>query len=160
MIALDATNRKRPNNEKIEDLIAYIRNKEPNCLLMADISNEDEAIRAADLGFDCISTTLIGYTKETVGVSLFDESFLLLKSLVNSVNVPIIAEGKMSTPALARSALTNGAYAVVVGSAITRPKKLRKLSLKNYIKFSYSHLKPGLFVHNDQTVLFVVINTC
>ena len=35
--------------------------------------------------------------------------------------VPLIAEGSIDTPEQARAALDAGAYAVIVGSAITRP---------------------------------------
>lgn len=36
--------------------------------------------------------------------------------------VPLLAEGRIATPEQAREALALGAYAVVVGSAITRPQ--------------------------------------
>ena len=60
MIALDATKRQRPNKESLKELIDYIH--ENKVLVMADISTYDEAIEAANLGADCVSTTLSGYT--------------------------------------------------------------------------------------------------
>lgn len=62
VIALDATNRTRPNGEKLEDLIKYIRENAPQVEIMADCSNYEEAKRADELGFDYIGTTLRGYT--------------------------------------------------------------------------------------------------
>jgi len=45
----------------------------------------------------------------------------IIRQLSATVSVPILAEGRIRTPAQARQALAAGAYAVVVGSAITRP---------------------------------------
>ena len=56
MIALDATFRKRPNDEKIEDLVKYIHDN--NRLAMADCSTYEECMEAERIGFDCVSTTL------------------------------------------------------------------------------------------------------
>jgi N-acylglucosamine-6-phosphate 2-epimerase len=36
--------------------------------------------------------------------------------------VPVVAEGRITTPGEARAALDAGAWAVVVGGAITRPQ--------------------------------------
>ena len=61
IIAIDATNRKRPNDEKLEDLLQLI--KTHNKIALADISTYEEGINAEALGFDLVSTTLSGYTK-------------------------------------------------------------------------------------------------
>ena len=61
VIALDATKRSRPNGEKIEDLIKYIRENAPEVEIMADCSNYEEAKRADELGFDYIGTTLLAH---------------------------------------------------------------------------------------------------
>lgn len=122
MLALDATNRKRPNNEQLKDLVDYVKEHAPKTALMADTSTVAEAIEAEKLGFDCVGTTLIGYTNETKGQSLYANDFALLKEIKEKVSIPIVAEGKLNTPELARQALENGADFVVVGSAITRPQ--------------------------------------
>ena len=126
IIATDATNRKRPNDEKIEDIVKYVRTHAPDVALMADISSIDEAIEAEKLGFDCISTTLVGYTEESKGTSMADNDFAILKEMVESVSTPIIAEGQIDTPLKAAQSLENGAHFVVVGGAITRPQQLTK----------------------------------
>ena len=64
IIAMDATKRKRPNNEKLEEIVVHLREISP-ALLMADIASIDDAKQAVELGFDFISTTLSGYTEET-----------------------------------------------------------------------------------------------
>lgn len=126
MIAIDATNRKRPGGERLEDIVAYVRKHAPDIALMADISTIEEAVSAEKLGFDCVSTTLIGYTEETEGTSLADNDFSLLKQLVEKVSIPVVAEGKLDTPAKAANALELGVLFVVVGSAITRPQGITK----------------------------------
>ena len=63
IVALDGTLRKRPNGEKLEDLLKYIKSK--NKLAMADVATYTEAKNAYELGFDIVSTTLSGYTTET-----------------------------------------------------------------------------------------------
>lgn len=118
MIAIDATNRNRPNNENLEELINYIKSK--NVLVMADISNYEEAIKAYEYGVDCISTTLSGYTPYTK--KLEGPDFDLIEKLVKELDIPIIAEGRINTPEELAKALSIGAYSAVVGSAITRPQ--------------------------------------
>lgn len=44
-----------------------IRARYPSVLLMADIATIDEAVTAERLGFDCVGTTLYGYTADTAG---------------------------------------------------------------------------------------------
>lgn len=67
LIALDATARPRPGGQRLDALVAEIRAKYPSVLLMADISTAEEALTAQSLGFDCVGTTLYGYTAETEG---------------------------------------------------------------------------------------------
>lgn len=118
MIALDATNRKRPNNESLEELIKYI--KANNVLVMADISNYEEAMTAYEYGADCVSTTLAGYTPYT---PCFDgPDFELTERLVRNLEIPVIAEGKINTPEDLEEVLKIGVHSAVVGSAITRPQ--------------------------------------
>lgn len=118
MIAIDATNRNRPNNENLKELINYIKSN--NVLVMADISNYEEAIKAYEYGVDCISTTLSGYTPYTK--KLEGPDFDLIEKLVKELDIPIIAEGRINTPEELKKALNIGAYSAVVGSAITRPQ--------------------------------------
>lgn len=124
MIALDATMRNRPGGVTIEELVSYARSKNPAVQLMADISTVEDAIQAEKLGFDCVSTTLYGYTNETNGHKLYDEDFAFLKSIVNEVSIPVIAEGNIMTPEMLKRAFELGVFSVVVGGAITRPQQI------------------------------------
>ncbi|SNZ15925.1 N-acylglucosamine-6-phosphate 2-epimerase [Terribacillus aidingensis] len=124
MIAMDATERKRPNNIDLSELVAYVRDKNPSIQLMADIATLEEAIQAEQLGFDCVSTTLYGYTEETNKKKLYDNDFEFLRQVIEHVRIPVIAEGNVLTPEMAKRCLQIGAYAVVVGGAITRPQQI------------------------------------
>ncbi len=118
MIALDCTKRRRPNNESLEDLIRYIKDR--GILVMADISNYEEALCAASLGVDCVSTTLSGYTEYTEKINGPD--FQLIKNIVRDLRVPVIAEGRIDTPEDLEEVYKLGVHSAVVGSAITRPQ--------------------------------------
>jgi putative N-acetylmannosamine-6-phosphate epimerase len=87
--------------------------------VLADIATVEEAMAAADAGADFVLSTMRGYTSDTAAVCSFDLAFI--RELVRRSPVPVIAEGKIESPDEAREALEAGAYAVVVGSAITRP---------------------------------------
>ncbi len=130
MIAIDATDTQRPQGESIEEFIKKVRERVPNTLLMADIATLEEAVRAEKLGFDCVSTTLIGYTEQTKGLNIADNDFSILKEIVAALNVPVIAEGNVNTPQKAKRCLDIGAHSIVVGSAITRPKWITERFIK------------------------------
>lgn len=122
MIALDATKRTRPNGENLKDLIDYIKSK--GILVMADISTYEEAIKAEELGADCISTTLSGYTDYSTQGDGPDLE--LISKLSKDLKIPVIGEGKINTPEDLKEAFRYGAYSCVVGSAITRPQLITK----------------------------------
>jgi N-acylglucosamine-6-phosphate 2-epimerase len=86
---------------------------------MADISTFEEGIEAHKLGADIVSTTLAGYTSHSEAVDGPD--FGLLERLVKSLDCPVILEGRIWSPNEVKRAFDLGAYAVVIGSAVTRP---------------------------------------
>ena len=120
IIALDATDRKRPNGETQKDLVQAIH--DAGRLAMADCSTVEECVQAEKDGFDIVSTTLCGYTPYSVNVD--GPNFPLMKEVLEKVKVPLIAEGKINTPQDLHDALEIGAFAAVVGGAITRPKQI------------------------------------
>ena len=107
IVALDATARKRPGGVSLDMLIAQIRTRYPSLLLMADIATVQEAVTAQALGFDCVGTTLYGYTAETAGHSLPENDCAFLKEVLSAVTIPVIAEGNVDTP-IARRCLALG----------------------------------------------------
>jgi N-acylglucosamine-6-phosphate 2-epimerase len=115
IIAIDATLRARPGGETVASLIDSIHRL--GKLVMADVDTLESAIAAAAAGADLVGTTLYGYTQETR--HLTPPGFELLKQMVDELSIPVICEGGIASPAMAKQALDLGAYAVVVGTAIT-----------------------------------------
>ena len=115
VIAFDGTN--RPRAASVKEMIACVH--EHGCLAMADVSTYAEGLQAFELGSDYVGTTLSGYTPYSRDGEAPD--FELVRALAQA-QVRVIAEGRLNTPALARRALDLGAFAVTVGTMITRPE--------------------------------------
>lgn len=112
IIAFDATFRPRPVD--IDTLLERIRHH--GLLAMADSSTVEEGLSCQQNGVEFIGTTLSGYTGEVTP----DEPDLLMVAELSRAGCRVIAEGRYNSPALAASAIDQGAWAVTVGSAITR----------------------------------------
>lgn len=126
IIAIDATMRKRPGDERMEDLLALIHQN--GRLAMADCSTFEECMAAEKAGFDCVSTTLFGYTDYSVNHEGPDLE--ALKRLVSTCQIPVIAEGKINTPKELAQVMKVGAFCAVIGGAITRPKGITERFVK------------------------------
>lgn len=124
IIAIDATQRQRPSGETVESLIAQIH-QELGKPVMADVDTLEAAIAAVAAGADLVGTTLYGYTAATQ--HLIPPGFDLLTHMAR-LSVPLLCEGGIASPQMARQALDLGADAVVVGTAITGID----LQVKNY----------------------------
>ena len=124
LIALDATDRPRAG-EPIDQLIPMIRAATDKAIF-ADIATVADGERAAALGADCVGTTLSGYTEDTARTAGPGPDFDLISALVKSVSIPVIAEGRFTTPEEVREAFRRGAHAVVVGTAITNPREITR----------------------------------
>lgn len=126
IVALDATLRPRPNGEKLDWIVEQARKAYPELVLMADVANLAEGIHAEKLGFDLISTTLSGYTVESRHTLHQGPDFDLLAQLVKHTKTPVIMEGRVWHPEEVAKAFELGAYAVVIGSAVTRPHEITR----------------------------------
>ena len=115
MIAIDCTDRERPE-ENLETLIKKIRSYS-DVPILADIATFKEAKNAYNLGVEAVATTLLSYTKKTENESAPD--FNLVQELSNEMPIPVFVEGHIRSPEQAFQAIQAGAYAVVVGTAIT-----------------------------------------
>lgn len=119
IIAIDGTFRIRDGL----DGPSFIREvkKRYNCIVLADVATLDEAISCEKAGADCVSSTLNGYTPDTF-TNTNEPNFNFLSELVANLHSPVFAEGRYNTPSDAREAIKRGAFGVIVGSAITRPR--------------------------------------
>jgi N-acylglucosamine-6-phosphate 2-epimerase len=122
IVALDGTTRARPDGRTLADSIAAIH--AAGRLAMADCASLEDAEFSLAAGADCVSTTLAGYTPSRAAT--FGPDLELLAELVARIEVPVIAEGRIGTPTEAVQCLAAGAYAVVVGSAITHPTRITR----------------------------------
>ena len=124
VVALDATSRPRPDGETLEMIVGKAKARGAP-LLMADVSNFEEGAKAVEMGFDLVAATLSGYVESPTG-NPYELDLDLVKRLASHLDgeIPVVAEGRISTPEQAAKALKLGAHAVVVGTAITRPQVL------------------------------------
>ncbi|MFM8620330.1 MAG: N-acetylmannosamine-6-phosphate 2-epimerase [Opitutaceae bacterium] len=121
VIALDATERTRPEGRTAAELIRAVK-EATGKPVFADVATLEEGVRAAKAGADAVLPTLAGPAGGDAGAD--EPDFELLAALIREVDVPVIAEGRIATPAQAARALELGAWAVCVGSAITRPRRI------------------------------------
>ena len=123
LIALDATLRPHPEGSAA-DLIRAVR-AATGRLVLADVDTEAAAWEAVAAGADAVSTTLSGYTPESPRWPGPDLE-LVARLAGGGLPAPVLAEGRIHTPEQARAALDAGAWAVVVGGAITRPAQIAR----------------------------------
>ncbi len=121
IIALDATARPHPEGGDAAGFIRLVSAATGKPIL-ADVATYEEGLAAAAAGAAAVATTLSGYT--SYAVSHGGPDLKLVEQLAKALTIPVIAEGRYDTPALARQAMQRGAWAVTVGSAITRPRTI------------------------------------
>ncbi|MBR1425371.1 N-acetylmannosamine-6-phosphate 2-epimerase [bacterium] len=124
IVAFDGTVRKRPNDEKLSDLIKYIHINQR--VAMADVATLEDGIAAKEAGADILSTTLAGYTLESASSPANEPDFELMTGLIKETGLPVILEGRIWEVEQVDKAFELGAHSVVIGSAITRPQLITK----------------------------------
>ena len=122
ILAVQGTSALRPDGKTAPEFIREVKAKYPDQLLMADIATFEEAMACAEAGADFVGPTMRGYTPETTGINDIDFDFVA--KLAKECPAKVIAEGHIHYPEQARKALEAGAYALVVGGAITRPAEI------------------------------------
>ena len=122
ILAVQGTSALRPDGSTSAEFIRQVKAKYPDQLVMADIATDEEAMACAEAGADFVGTTMRGYTPETKGIDETD--FAFIARLARSCPAKVIAEGHIHYPEQARKALEAGAFALVVGGAITRPAEI------------------------------------
>ncbi|MDO5722860.1 MAG: N-acetylmannosamine-6-phosphate 2-epimerase [Flaviflexus sp.] len=117
IVAIDATGRPRPDGRSYAETVAALHDE--GIVVMADCGSFADAKRAYEAGTDILSTTLSGYTPDREKTDGPDVE--LLGQMTEAFDTPVICEGRVHRPDQARAAIEAGAWAVVVGTAITHP---------------------------------------
>lgn len=112
IIAFDGTDRPRP--VPVKALLSRIHHH--GLVAMADCSSREDGVYCHQLGAEIIGSTLSGY----LGGPVPDAPDLALVSALHDAGCRVVAEGRYNSPELAALAMKHGAWAVTVGSAITR----------------------------------------
>jgi N-acylglucosamine-6-phosphate 2-epimerase len=116
IVAIDATLRSRPNAETVAEIIAQLCGQ--GVAVLADVDSVAAATAALEAGAHAVATTLAGYTS---GRPVARPDIALVAAIALSVPCPVVAEGRYRSSVHVRAAFAAGAYAVVVGDAITNP---------------------------------------
>lgn len=123
IVSIDCTDCMRGDGLTPAEFLKTVREKYKNIIIMADCATFDEALAAYEAGADLVGTTMNGYTPQTASEA-DDPNFELVARLAKALPCPVIAEGRIHTPEQARKMLEQGAWAVVVSGAITRPLEI------------------------------------
>lgn len=123
IVSIDCTNTPRGDGLTAPEFLRQIKQKYPNIIIMADCATLEEAVAAYEAGADLVGSTMNGYTPETACCK-GEPNYELVQQMISALPCPVIAEGRVHTPEQARRMLEIGAWAVVVGGAITRPLEI------------------------------------
>ena len=119
IVAVDATLRPRPDSMDLASLVSEL-----SVPVLADVDSLEAGVAAREAGAAAVATTLAGYTGVTAPPDGPDLD--LVAELAAALDCPVFAEGRIATPDQARAAFDAGAFAVVVGTAITDPVALTR----------------------------------
>lgn len=123
IVSIDCTDTVRGDGLTAPEFLKKVKEKYPNIIIMADCATLAEAKAAYEAGADLVGSTMNGYTAATADCK-GDPNYELVRQMVAELPCPVIAEGRVHTPEQARKMLQIGAWAVVVGGAITRPLEI------------------------------------
>ena len=123
IVSIDCTDTERGDGLTAPEFLRKVKEKYPNIIIMADCATLEEAKAAYAAGADLVGSTMNGYTAATAHCKV-DPNYELVRQMVAELPCPVIAEGRVHTPEQAKKMLEIGAWAVVVGGAITRPLEI------------------------------------
>ena len=122
VVAVDATLRPRPDGVDLASLVSEL-----SVPVLADVDSLEAGLAARDAGAAAVATTLAGYTGgPATAPGSAGPDLELVAALAAELDCPVFAEGRIATPGQARAAFEAGAFAVVVGTAITDPVALTR----------------------------------
>lgn len=123
IVAVDATLRVRPGGLRTERFLRHLTRALAQPVL-ADVDCIEAGVAARAAGAAAVATTLSGYTHP--GPAPEGPDIELVAGLAAELDCPVLAEGRYATPRDVRRAAEAGAFAVVVGTAITDPLALTR----------------------------------
>lgn len=123
IVSIDCTDTTRGDGLTAPEFLREVKKKYPNIIIMADCATLEEAEAAFAAGADLVGSTMNGYTEATAHCK-GDPNYELVRQMAEKLPCPVIAEGRVHTPEQAKRMLELGAWAVVVGGAITRPLEI------------------------------------
>jgi N-acylglucosamine-6-phosphate 2-epimerase len=113
ILAVDATLRPRPGDMSPDEFIAALTRELPQ-LVLADVDSLEAGAAAREAGAAAATPAPAGPDLD------------LVARLAAKLDCPVLAEGRYASPEAVRAALEAGAFAVVVGAAITDPLALTR----------------------------------
>ena len=122
LVAVDATERPRADGTSGPDFVAAAAAELPG-RIVADVDVASAGHAAAEAGAAAVATTLSGYTGREPQTG---PDTALVAELSQAIGIPVLAEGRYSTPEEVWAAYGAGAFAVVVGTMITNPEELTR----------------------------------
>jgi N-acylglucosamine-6-phosphate 2-epimerase len=122
VLAIDATPRPRPGDLPTDALLRRLA-AEVGVPILADVDSVEAGVAARECGAAAVATTLSGYTGDEVPN---EPDIELVARLRAELDLPVLAEGRYASPEAVRAAFDAGAFAVVVGTAITDPLALTR----------------------------------
>jgi N-acylglucosamine-6-phosphate 2-epimerase len=127
LLAVEATGYPRPDGETFHQIVQYAH-AVLNVPVMADVGSTEQGLQALEDGADLVATTFSAsppYGKPENGPGLH-----ILRALAQVTDRPLVVEGQVWTVENVRVCFEAGAYAVVIGSAITSPELITRRFVK------------------------------
>jgi len=125
LVAVDATERRRADGSTGPEFVSALAAELPG-RVVADVDGANAGRAAAEAGAAAVATTLSGYLGADGAAPPAEPDLALVAELAAELDGPILAEGRYATAAHVRAAFEAGAFAVVVGTAITDPTALTR----------------------------------
>jgi len=122
IVGIDCTIRPSRGLNQLNDMLSEIRQRWPHIAIMADLATLEEGAALAETGLvDIISSTLSGYTRNSLDRASEKPDLQLIRDFKKSFSVPVNGEGRIWELADLEAVWDAGADMVTIGSAVTRP---------------------------------------
>ena len=127
IVGIDCTVRPSRGVEELYTLLKRVKHTYPDIAIMADIATAEEGILAEKSGcVDILSSTLSGYTRQSLHLKSDGPNLSIIKELKEKTNLPVNGEGRVWELSDLKALLDAGCDVVTIGTAITRPQLITK----------------------------------